>query len=319
MVSGHFRRIAQPQWGDPSPHLPRAPKPRSPAFASSRQLFQSAALVRLLSGLAQNTANQRGIPQIVTPVYFDVMLQRCVSCWNALCLACYTHHVGMGRRGLPKLWIRRESRLLDRVMGSRFPLDGLWHIIRRHQYFDLDTFGMKIEKCVSRGLYPKPPWLLLNIVVSCHAPHIVEFHLWAHFVVIFSRKFLDGRVEERADFLTPLSLPGMSRIENNWGCLAQIGEIATTFGIVALWPHTCTFQLKGVAEQRILQEVSQQETQAALDEKSEFCLLYAAHSCCCLCIASGIQNCIIHKSFQPLRASWGTHMSSNQNATAFIP
>ena len=43
-VSGHFRRIAQPQRGDPSPHLPRAPKPRSPAFASSRQLFQSSAL-----------------------------------------------------------------------------------------------------------------------------------------------------------------------------------------------------------------------------------------------------------------------------------
>ena len=91
----------------------------------------------------------------------------------------------------------------------------------------------------------KSPWLLLNIVVSCHAPHIVEFHLWAHFVVIFSRKFLDGRVEERADFLTPLSLPGMSRIENNWGCLAQIGEIATTFGIVALWPILALFSWRG--------------------------------------------------------------------------
>ena len=177
--------------------------------------------------------------------YQCTLMWCCVSGWNALCLACYTHHVGWGRRGLPKLWIRRESRLLDRVMGSRFPLDGLWHIIRRHQYFDLDTFGMKIEKCVSRGLYPKPPWLLLNIVVSCHAPHIVEFHLWAHFVVIFSRKFLDGRVEERADFLTPLSLPGMSRIENNWGCLAQIGEIATTFGIVALWPILALFSWRG--------------------------------------------------------------------------
>ena len=113
-------------------------------------------LVWLLSGLAQNTANQRGIPQIVTPVHFDVML--CVWLERTLPGLLYTPRwLGWGRRGLPKLWIRRESRLLDRVMGSRFPLDGLWHIIRRHQYFDLDTFGMKIEIWVSRGLYCKPP------------------------------------------------------------------------------------------------------------------------------------------------------------------
>ena len=56
------------------------------------------------------------------------------------------------------------------------------------------------------------------------------------FCCCFSRKFQDGRIEERADFLTPLSLPGMSRIENNWGCLAQIGEIATTFGKLHFGP-----------------------------------------------------------------------------------
>ena len=137
----------------------------------------------------------------------------------------------------------------------------------------------------------------------------------------FSRKFQDGRVEGNADFLTPLSLQGMSRIENNWGCLAQIGEIATTFGIVALWPHTCTFQLKRVAEQ-ISEDSSRgfaARNAGRVGWKSEFWLVYTAHSCCCLCIASGIQNCIIHKSFQPIRASWGMHMSSNQNATAYIP
>ena len=299
-VSGHFRRIAQPQWGDPSPHLPRAPKPRSPAFASSRQLFQSSAL-----------------PCMAVVRFCSTF---CTG-WYVLCLACYTHHVGWGKRGLPKLWIRRESRLLDRVMGSRFPLDGLWHIIRRHQYFDLDTFRIKIEVWVSRGLYPKPSLIALKhcSFMSC------TIYSWVTpmntFCCYFSRKFQDGRVEERAVFLTPLSLQGMSRIENNWGCLAQIGEIATTFGIVALWPHTCTFQLKRVAEQ-ISEDSSRgfaARNAGRVGWKSEFWLVYAAHSCCCLCIASGIQNCIIHKSFQPIRASWGMHMSSNQNATAYIP
>ena len=80
---------------------------------------------------------QGRMPQIgLMPAHFTTMGRRCLG------LACRAEPVldvtHCGEGGMPKLCIRHGSGLGDRVTGTRFPAAACCHIIRDHQYGDLD-------------------------------------------------------------------------------------------------------------------------------------------------------------------------------------